>query len=129
MALAVNVTLESPLQCVSCFLFASTACTDSISLKTGFLNWLSGHPGHMVHSCGKVPATRQLSIEQLDILDHETTKYTPNDLLLLFIKDLLVMGNQYFGGQVKYEILVAQGQPHLFWISDTLKRGNCHVHF
>jgi hypothetical protein len=27
----------------------------------------------------------------------ETTKYTPNDLLLLFIKDLLVMGNQYFG--------------------------------
>jgi hypothetical protein len=29
--------------------------------------------------------------------DHETTKYTPNDLLLLlFIKDLLVMGNQYF---------------------------------
>jgi predicted deacetylase len=22
--------------------------------------------------------------------------YTPNDLLLLFIKDLLVMGNQYF---------------------------------
>jgi hypothetical protein len=31
-----------------------------------------------------------------DILEHETTKYTPNDLLLLFIKDLLVMGNQYF---------------------------------
>jgi hypothetical protein len=28
--------------------------------------------------------------------NHETTKYTPNDLLLLFIKDLLVMGNQYF---------------------------------
>jgi hypothetical protein len=46
---------------------------------------------------------------------------TPNDLLLLlFIKDLLVMGNQYFGGQVKFEILVAQGQPHHFWISETL---------
>jgi hypothetical protein len=40
----------------------------------------------------------------------------PNDLLLLFIKDLLVMGNQYFGGQVKLEILVDQGQPHHFWI-------------
>jgi hypothetical protein len=51
------------------------------------------------HSCGQVPATRQscqLSAGQLDILEHETTKYTPNYLLLLFIKDLLVMGNQYF---------------------------------
>jgi hypothetical protein len=28
--------------------------------------------------------------------EHETTKYTPTDLLLLFINDLLVMGNQYF---------------------------------
>jgi hypothetical protein len=37
-----------------------------------------------------------LSTGQLDILEHEATKYTPNDLLLLFIKDLLVMGNQYF---------------------------------
>jgi hypothetical protein len=46
----------------------------------------------MPHSCGLVPVTRG----QLDILEHETTKYTPNDLLLLFIKDLLVMGNQYF---------------------------------
>jgi hypothetical protein len=46
----------------------------------------------------------------------------PNDLLLLFIKDLLVTGNQYiFGGQVKFEILVAQGQPHHdFWITETL---------
>jgi hypothetical protein len=50
----------------------------------------------MPHSCRQVPATRQLSTGQLDILGHETTKYTPNDLLLLFIKDLLVMGNQYF---------------------------------
>jgi hypothetical protein len=25
-----------------------------------------------------------------------------------------------FGGQVKFEILVAQGQPHHFWISETL---------
>jgi hypothetical protein len=50
----------------------------------------------MPHSCGQVPAKRQLSTEQLDILEHETTKYTPNDLLLLFIKDLLVMGNQYY---------------------------------
>jgi hypothetical protein len=50
----------------------------------------------MPHSCGQVPATRQLSTGQLDILEHETKKYTPNDLLLLFIKDLLVMGNQYF---------------------------------
>jgi hypothetical protein len=49
----------------------------------------------MPHSCGEVPATRQLSTGQLDILEHETTKYTPNDLLL-FIKDLLVKGNQYF---------------------------------
>jgi hypothetical protein len=41
-----------------------------------------------------------LSTGQLDILpEYEATKYTPNDLLLLFIKhvkDLLVMGNQYF---------------------------------
>jgi hypothetical protein len=36
-----------------------------------------------------------LSTGQVDILEHETTKYTPNDMLLLFIKDLLVMGNQY----------------------------------
>jgi hypothetical protein len=50
----------------------------------------------MPHSCGQVPATRQLSIGRLDILGHETTKYTPNNLLLLFIKDLLVMGNPYF---------------------------------
>jgi hypothetical protein len=51
----------------------------------------------MPHICGQVPATTcQLSTVQLDILEHETTKYTPNDLLLLFIKDLLVMGNQYF---------------------------------
>jgi hypothetical protein len=45
------------------------------------------------------PPTRrlsELSTGQLDILEHETIKYTPNDLLLLFIKDLLVMGNQYF---------------------------------
>jgi hypothetical protein len=49
---------------------------------------LSGRP------C-RTPATRELSTEQLDILEHETTKYTPNDLPLLFIKDLLVMGNQY----------------------------------
>jgi hypothetical protein len=48
------------------------------------------------HSCGQVPATRQLSAGQLDILEHETRKYTLNYLLLLFIKDLLVMGNQYF---------------------------------
>jgi hypothetical protein len=37
--------------------------------------------------------------KQLDILEHETTKYsTPNELLLAVhqIKDLLVMGNQYF---------------------------------
>jgi hypothetical protein len=44
----------------------------------------------------QVPATHRLSTGQQDILEHETTKYTPNDLLLLFIKDLLVMGNQYF---------------------------------
>jgi hypothetical protein len=50
----------------------------------------------MPHSCGQVPATRQLSTGQLDILEYETTKYAPNDLLLLFIKDLLVMGSQYF---------------------------------
>jgi hypothetical protein len=51
----------------------------------------------MPHSCGQVPATCQLSTRQLDILEHETTKYNPNDLLMaLFIKDLLVMGNQYF---------------------------------
>jgi hypothetical protein len=25
-----------------------------------------------------------------------------------------------FGGQVKFEILVAQGQPHHFWILETL---------
>jgi hypothetical protein len=37
-----------------------------------------------------------LSTGQLNILEHETTKYTPNDLLMLFIKDLFVMGNQYF---------------------------------
>jgi hypothetical protein len=72
----------------------------------------------MPHSCRQVPATRQLSTRQLDILEHETTKYTPN-LLLLFIKDLLVMGNQYFWW-VKFEILVAQGQPHHFCISETL---------
>jgi hypothetical protein len=36
-------------------------------------------------------------------------------LLLLFIKDLLVMGNQ-----VKFETLVAQRQPYHFWISETL---------
>jgi hypothetical protein len=52
----------------------------------------------MPHSCGQVPATRQLSTRQLrlDILEHETTIYTQIDLLLLFIKDLLLMGNQYF---------------------------------
>jgi hypothetical protein len=50
----------------------------------------------MPHSCGQVPATHELSTRLLDILGHETTKYTPNDLLLLFIKDMLVMGNQYF---------------------------------
>jgi hypothetical protein len=44
--------------------------------------------------------------------------YTPNDLLLLFIKDLLVMGNQYFWWASK--IGDAQGQPHHFWISETL---------
>jgi hypothetical protein len=48
----------------------------------------------MPRSCGQVPATCQLSTGQLDILEHETTNYTPNDLLLLFIKDMLVMGNQ-----------------------------------
>jgi hypothetical protein len=48
-----------------------------------------GCPGHMAHSCGQVPATCRLSI--LDILEHETTKYTPNDLLLLFIKDLYMI--------------------------------------
>jgi hypothetical protein len=37
----------------------------------------------MPHSCGQVPAIRQLAC-------------TANDLLLLFIEDLLVMGNQYF---------------------------------
>jgi hypothetical protein len=61
-----------------------------------------------------------LSTGQLDIIEHENTKYTPNDLLLLFIKDLLVMGNQYFW-EVRFEILVAQGQPHHFWISETLE--------
>jgi hypothetical protein len=50
----------------------------------------------MLHSCRQVLAKCQLSTGQLDILEHETTKDTPNDLLLLFIKDLLVMGNQYF---------------------------------
>jgi hypothetical protein len=45
----------------------------------------------MPHSCGQVPATRQLSTGQLHILEHETAKYTPIDLLLLFM-----MGNQYF---------------------------------
>jgi hypothetical protein len=51
-----------------------------------------GCPGHMPHSCGHVPATCQLSTGQLDILEHEPTKYTPNELLLLFIiKDLLVI--------------------------------------
>jgi hypothetical protein len=37
-----------------------------------------------------------LSTGQVDILEHETTKYTTNDLVVQFIKDLLVMGNQYF---------------------------------
>jgi hypothetical protein len=32
----------------------------------------------MPRSCGQVPATRQLSTGQVDILEHETTKYTPN---------------------------------------------------
>jgi hypothetical protein len=41
-------------------------------------------------------------------------------LLLLFIKELLVMDNQYFWWANKIEILVAQGQPHHFWISETL---------
>jgi hypothetical protein len=50
----------------------------------------------MPHSYGQVPATHQLSTGQLDILEHETAKYAPNDLLLLFVNDLLVMGNQYF---------------------------------
>jgi hypothetical protein len=44
----------------------------------------------------QVPATRQLSTGQLDILEHKTTKYTPNDLLLLFFKNLLEIDRQYF---------------------------------
>jgi hypothetical protein len=67
-----------------------------------------GCPGirDMPHSCGQVHATRQLSTGQLDILEHETTKYTQkNYLLLLFINYLVVMCNH--GGQVKFEILVA----------------------
>jgi hypothetical protein len=35
----------------------------------------------MPHSCGQVPATHRLSTGQLDILGHETTKYTSNLLL------------------------------------------------
>jgi hypothetical protein len=62
----------------------------------GFLKLVVRVPGTYAHSCGQDPATYQLSTGQLDILEHETTKYTPNDLLLLFFKDLLVMGNQYF---------------------------------
>jgi hypothetical protein len=45
-----------------------------------------GCPGHMPHSCGQVPATCQSSTGQLDISEHETTKYTPND----FIKVLVI---------------------------------------
>jgi hypothetical protein len=47
----------------------------------------------MHHSSRQVPAKCQLSTGQLDILEHETTKYTPNDLLLLFIKYLLLMAS------------------------------------
>jgi hypothetical protein len=46
----------------------------------------------MPHSCRQVPTTLQFSTRQA---------YTPNDLLLLFIKDLLVMGNQYFWWESK----------------------------
>jgi hypothetical protein len=37
------------------------------SSTQGFWNWLSGHPGHMSHSCGQVSATCQLSTGQLMI--------------------------------------------------------------
>jgi hypothetical protein len=57
---------------------------------------MSGFLKLVVRDICLTAATRQLSTGQLDILEHETTKYTPNHLLLLFIKDLLVMGNQYF---------------------------------
>jgi hypothetical protein len=63
----------------------------------------------MPHICGQVPTALQLS-----------SGHTLNDLLLLFIKDLLVWATSIFGGQVKFEILVAQGHPHHFWISETL---------
>jgi hypothetical protein len=49
----------------------------------------------MPPSC-RLPATGQLSTGtgQLHILEHETIKYNPKDLLLLFIKDLLVMATR-----------------------------------
>jgi hypothetical protein len=37
--------------------------------------------------------------------------------------------NSIFGGQVKFEILVAQGQQHHFWISETLHVFGCLIQF
>jgi hypothetical protein len=66
-------------------------------------------PGHMPHSCGQVPATRQLSAGQLDILEHETKQYTPNDLL---------------DGAAVHQRSVGYGQP-VFLVGKSNLRSGC----
>jgi hypothetical protein len=76
----------------------------------GFWNWLSGCPGHIPHSCGQVPSTLQLS-----------TGHTLQMICCCCSSKICWWwATSIFGGQVKFEILVAQGQPHHFWISETL---------
>jgi hypothetical protein len=53
--------------------------------------------------------------------NHKIHSNPTNDLLLLCSSKICWWwATSIFGGQVKFEILVAQGQPHHFWISETL---------
>jgi hypothetical protein len=56
------------------------------STKTGFLKLVVRVPG--TYASQLWTSTYHTSVVH--------RAYTPNDLLLLFIKDLLVMGNQYY---------------------------------
>jgi hypothetical protein len=80
--------------------------------KQGFWNWLFGRPGHMPHSCGQVPP----------LVGCPLGIYAKWFAAAVQSKICWWWAASIFGGQVKFEILVAQGQPHHFWISVNLTR-------
>jgi hypothetical protein len=87
-------------------------------IKQGFWNWLSGRPGHTPHSCQTSVvhrATRYFRTWNHKIHSKWFAVAVPSNICWWWATSI-------FGGQVKFEILVAQGQPHHFWISETLTK-------